>query len=972
MDVQVNPAAVPAEDLPETPQLAAQPASPLSNVVPADDLPTDYGSAGQSIAAGAEAAGRGALGPVAPFLERVAGVPKADIEGRREAFEQNHPVASTLSEIGGLGASALTGVGEAKALDLMGEGAAHLVGLGSDGALARIGSAAVKGAAENALYSAGDSAAKAVSGDPNLTVQNALTSAGLSAVIGGGVGGSLGSVGELWNATKGSKLGTLLKGIADRTGGIEGAEVPATEQTFKDAGIELSPAVAGLASDNPLLRQEASTLSQGESHFARTADTQIEHAYEQAADGVAASFGRKADEVGDFDKYDHGNRIANAVQEDFSPQLEGPVKSYEKYRENYSNVDLPRSMDAKSEDLSKAALKLQSEMNKTAKALDAAMEANDSEKSVELASKMSDHQSELAQLNKLSKQPGASDTIQEKLAKLVQDESWNQTPDSGIMSAYKRLSKNSESLETLGGLRKQAQDLGSQARAAFRSGDSELGTALRKMKSVLDDVHEKSLFWAVGKKEGIPALAELQVANKGYRAAAMMRDELNGSLHADSHSVSGFGKSVKEMGRTDGEAVFNRLNGKNDANILNVLQKQYPKTAQAVRDAHLDQLFKASTKDGKLQAPKFFQELNKLTKSNPTLKEFLLQGADGKKLAAIEQATKMMVDKTKNHSMSGVVGSRLMSGAMGNAIGMITAISSHLPGIGFVVGKAADLVGREAGDAARYGMLKFLGSNKPINSAGFKATVDLYHHSINGDKLANKAVKSIFNSGVKVLPDHAFPTENDRNKLDKQMKKVQADPSVLTTVGQHTAHYLPNEGTAMAQAATQAANYINSKRPQPSKASPLDSDAVVSPDHKAAFNNVLNIAHQPLIIMDKINNGTLTPQDIQHLQGMYPQLAQQLQSKVTQEMVDHISKGGTIPYKTRLGVSLFTGKALDSTMSPLGISSAQPKTDTAGSAAPPPKPGQSVSSKGASALQKSPKQFRTVSQSAEQDRSDRS
>jgi hypothetical protein len=42
-------------------------------------------------------------------------------------------------------------------------------------------------------------------------------------------------------------------------------------------------------------------------------------------------------------------------------------------------------------------------------------------------------------------------------------------------------------------------------------------------------------------------------------------------------------------------------------------------------------------------------------------------------------------------------------------------------------------------------------------------------------------------------------------------------------------------------------------------------------------------------------------------------------------MVNHLSKDNTIPYKTRLGISLFMGQPLDSSMKPMSILASQPQ-----------------------------------------------
>lgn len=967
-------AAVPAAEAAPT---SASPVQPQQSAAPSfDDLPDDtaaYTTPGQTIAAGAEAAARGALGPAAPFLERVAGVPKSDILARREQFQENHPVASAATEIGGLGASMLTGLGEAKLLDAAGEGASHLAGLGADSGLARIGSAAVKGAAENALYTAQDEASKAISGDPNATVQNAIVPVGLSALLGGGIGGALGTTGELWKATKASQLGEFLKGISDRTGGIEGQTSPSVaETTFKDAGIDMSPSVAGLSSENPLLREQASTLSQSDSHFARKAKDEIANAYTQAGEGVADSLGRKASDVDrEFDKNYHGKNIADSIAEDFSQKTAEPIKQFEDFSNRYANVDLPQSITNKSEELATATNKAQSELDKLTKNAQKAVASGDVASATEHVSAIEQKQAQIKQLQGLANQPGATDAAAEKLAKMAQDESWTQSPSSDTMAAYHRIIKDLPAANTLGGLRAQSITIGDLIGKATDAKDFTLARNLGRMKSVLDDIHGDSLTWAVGKKEGGDALTSLAQAKAGYRAAALIKDDLNSSLGAKG-SVSGFPKAVKEMGKMDAETVANRLGGKNDAHVLQTLEEHYPKAAKAVRDMHIAKLLSAA-KDGEgINAPKFFNELNKLTKDSPQLKEFIMRGVKQNKLASLEKAVGLLKDSEYNFTKSGPVAAKLLRGSIGNAMGWVTALASHAPAVGYALGKAGDMVQHEGGDAVRYGMLKFMGSNAPISAPGFKAAVDLMHHAIKGDALATKAAGALFKSGVKVMPEHLYPIDNDRKSLDKKLKNAAKDPTALNTVGNDTAHYMPDHGTAMAQTAATTTQYLNSIRPQPPKAAPLDSDAMISPDHKAAFNNALNIAHNPLILMDKIKQGTLTPQDMQHATAMYPQWVQSQQAKVTKALMEQVSKGETVPYKIRIGVSLFTNQPLDSTLTQLGIESAQPIPQAAAPPSTQTASKKSVTSKGASALQKAPQQYRTASQAAEQDRGDRS
>ena len=79
------------------------------------------------------------------------------------------------------------------------------------------------------------------------------------------------------------------------------------------------------------------------------------------------------------------------------------------------------------------------------------------------------------------------------------------------------------------------------------------------------------------------------------------------------------------------------------------------------------------------------------------------------------------------------------------------------------------------------------------------------------------------------------------------------------------------------------------------------------------------------MVLEKIQKGTINSQDIKHLSNMYPSLYENLQQKVYNELFENIKKQETIPYQTRMGLSLFLGQPLDSTMMPQSIMALQPK-----------------------------------------------
>lgn len=275
----------------------------------------------------------------------------------------------------------------------------------------------------------------------------------------------------------------------------------------------------------------------------------------------------------------------------------------------------------------------------------------------------------------------------------------------------------------------------------------------------------------------------------------------------------------------------------------------------------------------------------------------------------------------RNHIKDGMAEGT--AGAIGATIGHKIGNASGIPGMA--------VVGAYIGTKALGPFFKQVLPSiiKPLlekegNGSGLKSAIDYATSIIKADSVLSRSAKSIFKSGAEVIPTHMIPKSKDIEKLDKKLEEMHANADPLVNHAEHIGHYLPDHATAMTNTAAKAAQYLNSIRPNTIAKQPLDGKVQLSSVQKANWDNALQIAQQPLIVLNKIKEGRITPQDIIHLKGVAPKLYDQMAKKVTTEMMDHISKGETIPYKTRIGLSLFLGQGLDTTLTPTGIASAQP------------------------------------------------
>jgi hypothetical protein len=333
----------------------------------------------------------------------------------------------------------------------------------------------------------------------------------------------------------------------------------------------------------------------------------------------------------------------------------------------------------------------------------------------------------------------------------------------------------------------------------------------------------------------------------------------------------------------------------------------------------------------------------------------------GKKFDAIKQLMESLPSKGVSHA--GVINSLESlagSGATGLAGMLAGYLTGHNPIISGLLGMVGKTLARDVPDAARLGLLKFLGSDVPVKAEGFKAMVDYIHHASEGHNLVTKGVANIFKAGREVLPQSAMPTAAALKNLDKALKVAQTDPDSLMQTGGDIGHYMPDHNMRLAQTATMAVNYVNNQRPNTSPQAPLDKEFPINSTDKARFNRILTIAQQPLVVLDGIQKGTITPHDVATIQNMYPDLYAGLQEKITNQMITVVSKKDVIPYTTRMGLSIFLAQPMDSTMMPASISSAQPLP-------PPPPPDQQAPppKHAMEGIDKLPKSYQTQGQSLE-------
>lgn len=893
---------------------------------PTDIESIQYGGGLEQLKAGVEGLAKGFAGPVATGAETLL----LDNAKEQAARARANPGTHYGTEALGLGAGIFTGTGEAAVAAKLGELGASAAGLAEGASVAsRLGSAAVKGFIENAAIQGGDEVSKLIWKDPGHGVGSALMDIGLAGALGGVIGGAAGGAGELWKATVGAKTGSILNQVADRVGGVESQELTAIDTLASKAGMDLAPEVRAAINGNPETREMFSTLSQSDTTKAgKSFQATLEDTRKEAGDIMARTLGREPEAVrpiSETSKYEHGKSLTDTLASEFDEKTAPLGKQYDEFNNKFKGKDLEPSVSEKADAISAQLNKAQGQMERLTRQAVKAQEAGSPEKALEAFAKLEEVKIEIKGLQAAAKAPGTSDILVQKIGNLAQKEGWLASPSSDIMREVNRVVKELPNLKTLNDLTNYIKRVGENTASKLPFGMQDpVSRAGGMIKSILRDSEAELIGRHIGSEEGVAALEQYQALRKAYAGQAALKEAINDRLKVGG-STSGFAKTLRAAGQSEGEKMLQRLTSGKDSELLQILQKNFPKTADAVQKFKLDELISGAREtNGAINTTKLAKGLANLS---PEMRKFLVPSEEAlQRVGAISDVLEKLKDPKHNFSNTARTVDKLFSYLPGSALGIAAMVAGHNPVAGLLLAGLAKTLAKDAPDSLRLATLKFLGSNRPVSASAFKSAVEFIQSTAKGENLLAKGTKALFTAGREVLPESFHPSEAERTKLDKAVAALQKDPMKMANLGGNLGHYMPEHTDALSATATRAVAYLAKLRPdEESRRLPLDGKLPASAAAKANYNSALNIAQQPLTVLSKAKVGSLTPSDVGHLKAMYPEVHARMSQKVMSEMATAADKGEIIPYKTRIGLSLLLGQAVDSSLTPASILAAQPK-----------------------------------------------
>jgi hypothetical protein len=492
-------------------------------------------------------------------------------------------------------------------------------------------------------------------------------------------------------------------------------------------------------------------------------------------------------------------------------------------------------------------------------------------------------------------------------------EGWLKAPSSPENKLFQRVLSELDLQQTAQDLRKYASNLRS---------SSPYGTDSYRAAKLISETLEDAQEGAIINRMSLEAPDLLQgytQTKASYKQMKGLIEDLNDRLHAGRGATAGsgsFSQAIREMAPED---LIKRLSAKGDVGMQKLLTDNFPELAEMSKQYELNKILKMS---GNVDGAIDFKKLDKqIAKLSPEEKAFIFTPEQLDQIQAISEL-RARIPAKMNGSGTAKTLDKLWAHAPASAAGIGGLLTGGLDGgvAGLVLGTLARYVGKEAPDAVRMSMLKYLGSSEPVSAEGFKAMVKTANAVIEGEKRLTKSVGNVFFMNQYTQP---AASEKTIERLKKAVDKVAENPETMLEMEADAGHYLPDHAASGAMTALGAIQYLASLKPDTTPVGPLDPPRVPNSFEQARYRNALEIAENPLSVLESVKNGTITTNEIQDLSSMYPALYSRMKSKLLEGLVNLKTEKSLVPYKTRLSMAMFLAMPLDASMSPQSIMSAQ-------------------------------------------------
>jgi len=463
----------------------------------------------------------------------------------------------------------------------------------------------------------------------------------------------------------------------------------------------------------------------------------------------------------------------------------------------------------------------------------------------------------------------------------------------GLMPEYgQQLATRLERMTNMEDLVLQIKYLGNDARKMATANDMNGARIAEYLKAKLERLYESTVRRQFGKADQkflLGAYKEArrefaQTASKYGRLAAIMGKKRLGS-------PINFLRMIRDEAGFNADKLADKLFQKENSKFLEFFERDFPEEWNIVKGYQKAQM--AEYKDNILNVNKFLKDYGKM---QPELKNSMFTEAEQKTLDAAKTYMEAFPDPINPSKTAPTLG--WMAFLKDPIEAAYTTARDAMIKAGF---GGIDI---SIKDAPRTTMLKKVADYANKTERSVKAgAAEVFSKS-----KMEKAMLAVTRGVPQTLDEKEY-----HDLMDKINKTVSNPIEAHGMLEKSTAglyEVAPKTAFSVQQKMLTAASFLNSKAPKPV------SSRVLSPTYKPSkselekFNRYYKTIKQPTNVIKKIKTGMIMPEEMETLRVVYPQLLQQMQSEVIDKLTDHMADGKELPYRTKIGLSVFLEQPL--------------------------------------------------------------
>lgn len=512
-----------------------------------------------------------------------------------------------------------------------------------------------------------------------------------------------------------------------------------------------------------------------------------------------------------------------------------------------------------------------------------------------------------------------------RIVKALPDiEGASKRPHSPEGAFTKRLADDLQLQTTVDDLKKLRTSVGNEANPLTKP---ELRYYSGAVQEMLDDLEEKSILAHVNTMVNEGRLSN-EVANRLIGTRTEAKEAYKGLMETLGEVAEATGRRrvygvkhfLDHLDDLPSEKLVDKLFQKGDSKFLQFFAENFPAQAETLGRYQKGQIAEKAFKDGIVQPGIVSREVKKLS---PEVQKFLFTP---EQLAKLDDATTLLDAMPKDINPSGTAKSQSWHDALNPFRHGAETVAGGLVGgpAGAVLGYAAGVAGPEVSSYLKRGLLRGLVAGLPEEVARHGALGRIMDVSQRTTKNVTRAAKAVF---AREVTERLVLSRDERDRAAKKSQELSDNPDKLmdrlTKMTEGMDAHAPNTSSAMSSAASRAVQFLASKVPRPTQVSPFSPPVEPSEIEKMTFRRYADAVLDPVGVMSRIHDGSLMKADLEALQAVYPKLYASMRDAVTEQMTQAITKKEMVPYKTRLGVSMFLGAPVDRSLEPASIVSTQ-------------------------------------------------